>query len=387
MKKMCVCRSLLLLLCTAALAHTVYTLPRGRQRPERLYRVVNNENKIGFIDQTGKLVIGFDRLPKATIAVRDFHEGRAAIYLKKEKRDEIKGNMDYTVGYIDATGEVIIAPRFVEAYDFSEGLAYVEAEGERAFINRHGKVVFRLGGKTQPSLEGFASGFHEGLAVVYEQSEAGIFEAGFIDRSGKLVFKGYTSAASFSEGLAAVAVERGRDARYGFVNKRGEMIIKPRFSPVLSHHDQIQSLSRFSEGLASVRVGNVYGYIDKKGDFRIAPQFLFADDFSEGLACARLKDKTGYIDESGRWVIGPWNLPYMGGRFKEGLAPVPFSEGGGIGWRYIDRTGKVIIRTGDHAYEFVDGVAAVYSIRPSSLPQESGWGYINKAGKYLWRPQ
>jgi hypothetical protein len=354
---------------------------------------MNHDNKIGFIDKTGKLVVGFDRLPKTTIQVGDFHEGRAVIYLKREERNETRGNMDYTVGYIDETGELIIAPRFDEAYDFSEGLAYVEAEGQRAFINRYGKVLIRLGEKTLPSLEGFASGFHEGLAVVYEQGrfEAGgvhYLEVGFIDRSGKLVFTGwYESAASFSEGLAAVVVGRGREARYGFVNKKGEMVIKPRFSPLLQQHDQIQSLSRFSEGLASVKVGNLYGYIDKKGDFRIPPQFLSANDFSEGLACVRLNDKTGYIDKSGRWVIIPWDAPYMGGRFKEGLAPVSFSEGGGIGWGYIDRTGKAIIKTGDHAYEFVDGVAAVYSTPTSNLAQESGRGYINKAGKYLWRPQ
>lgn len=108
--------------------------------------------------------------------------------------------MNYTVGYIDETGKMIIAPRFDEAYDFSEGLAYVKGEGLNAFINRSGEVVIKLKGDMWPSLEWLSYGFHEGLAVVAADS------VGFIDRLGKFVFKGYTAAASFSEGLAAVAV-------------------------------------------------------------------------------------------------------------------------------------------------------------------------------------
>ncbi|MBC8030286.1 MAG: WG repeat-containing protein [Pyrinomonadaceae bacterium] len=373
-------RAATILVCMTVLAHTVYLQPRGRVRSLRsrqLYKVVNNDNRVGFIDNTGKLVIGFDRLPKETVAVRDFHDGRAVIYLNKETPDESKGNMNYTVGYIDTTGKIIIPARFEEAYDFSEGLAHVKGEGLNGFINPQGEVVIRLKEDMWPILDWLSYGFHEGFAAVGGES------AGFIDRSGKFVFKGYTWAASFSEGLAAVAVGRGKEARYGFVNKKGEMVIKPRFEPLFRSHKQIRSLSRFSEGLASVKVGDVYGYIDKKGEFVIPPKFLFANDFSEGLACARLGDKTGYINKSGRWVIAPWVAPYMGGQFKEGLAPVSFGDAGGSA--YIDRTGRVIIRGAGH--EFVGGVAAVDGLPSSHLAPESGRGYIDKTGKYLWRPQ
>lgn len=78
------------------LTQTVYLQSRGHvrsPRSRRLYKVVNNDNRVGFIDNTGKLVIGFDRLPKETTYVRDFHDGLAVIYLNKETRDESQGTI------------------------------------------------------------------------------------------------------------------------------------------------------------------------------------------------------------------------------------------------------------------------------------------------------
>jgi hypothetical protein len=361
---------------------------KTKPRPVHLYQVNAVDEKsggkrIGFIDNTGKLVIGFDRLPRTTIAVGEFKEGRAVIYLKKEGDDKPQSYMDAKVGYIDEKGEIIIAARFDSAYDFSEGLAYVQAEGFKGYINVHGELVIKLEDNIGPKLDWYAVGFHEGMAAALINQEVG-----FIDRSGKPVIKGYNSAARFSEGLAAVVVGQGRLAKYGFVNKAGDVVISPRFEPLLWHHNQIEYLSRFSEGLACVKVGDLYGYINKKGDFAIPPQFIRAADFSEGLASVMVREGMGYIDKSGRWVIAPRVAPFMGGSFKEGLAPAAFATKQGAKWGYIDHTGRVVIKPSfDEAHEFVGGVAAVYEIRLPNSVQESRWGYIDKTGKYLWEPR
>jgi hypothetical protein len=349
----------------------------------QLYRVHDRDGKAGFIDQAGKLVIGFDRLPPAPIFVRDFREGLAVIHLRKKAGAESAGGTGYKAGYIDETGRVSIVPRFDNAYDFSEGLAYAEAGDLRGFIDRRGEFVIRLEAEVRASLKWYAVGFQDGLAAV--TSPRG---EGFIDRTGRVVIDGYTAAARFSEGLAAVAVGRGARARYGFVNRKGEMVIAPRFEPIIVHYEQIDQMGRFSEGLASVQVGGRYGYINRRGEFVVKPQFIRADDFSEGLACVRLGEQTGYIDRAGRWIVAPRVAPHPGGKFREGLAPAAFATAHGPKWGYIDRRSRVVVEPRfDSAGEFDGGVARVYEVRDPASAQESRWGYIVKSGEYLWEPR
>lgn len=55
-----------------------FTSEQFGQSSRHLYKVTNKDNKVGFIDKTGKLVIGFDRLP-AEAEVGSFSEGFAPI--------------------------------------------------------------------------------------------------------------------------------------------------------------------------------------------------------------------------------------------------------------------------------------------------------------------
>jgi hypothetical protein len=381
----------------------VHTQPRGRNltpRPNHLYRVSTIDERsggerIGFIDKTGKLVIGFDRLPKTTVAVGDFHEGRAVIYLKKK---EVAEEMDYNVGYIDETGKVIIASRFDVARNFSEGLAYVEAKSFRGFIDRRGKAVIKVGDLRTKD-------FHEGLAAVGRDEPGG--EWGYIDRSGRLVIKRrYSFADDFSEGLAGVVFD---DDKYGFINQRGETVIPPRFSPRrgVAHSMIVTDTSRFSEGLACVReTGGLYGYINRKGEFSIPPRFAFAQEFSEGLAWVVTKDsKVGWIDKTGRWVVTgingrsfPAELGFiytsetLNWRYSEGLVPFFLYAGGKYLRGYMDRSGQVSIQPrGDDEFgilnPFYGGVALVYYFVNGDLTTEQKYGYINTKGRFIWRSQ
>lgn len=51
------------------------------------------------------------------------------------------------------------------------------------------------------------------------------------------------------------------DGRWGYINKSGTMVVKPRFERALG----------FSQGRARVRVGDKWGYIDRKGVFTWQP--------------------------------------------------------------------------------------------------------------------
>jgi len=50
---------------------------------------------------------------------------------------------------------------------------------------------------------------------------------------------------------------------------------------------QFEQAESFSEGLARVKVGNQWGYIDKVGKLVLQPQFEQAESFSEGLGLVR----------------------------------------------------------------------------------------------------
>jgi hypothetical protein len=365
-------RIFLFLLCLGVLtpAAAQQTGDQERKRPPSgLYQVYRDEKSgrrsYGFINKTGKLVIGFDRLPKTTDQVGDFSEGLAAFYMKKDKGDPAD-YPDRKAGYIDATGKIVIAPRWRYAGDFSDGLAVVQSKGFSGYINRRGEEVITLD-------EFRLKDFHEGLAAVgWNPLKA---NSGYIDHSGKLVIeRKYSFADEFSEGLAGVVVY----GTYGFINQKGEMVIAPRFDPRKEGDAPIiAGTSRFSEGLACVRLVSEYGYIDKKGDFAIPPQFTFAQEFSEGLAWVAMRGKMGWIDNTGRWVVvlggGP-GLPgndsslYTHGeldlRYSEGLVPFVISSNGNFIWGYMDKQGRTVIKLpGDiqfaKLHPFSGGIAKV----------------------------
>lgn len=344
------------------------------QSSGHLYKVTNKDNKVGFIDKTGKLVIGFDRLP-AEAEVGSFSEGFAPIcFLHKPP-----SVYSMHCGYIDETGSIVIPPRFVLSSQFSEGLAWIRTETFVGFINHLGNVAFELP-------DSFSLGFHDGLAAVATQTGWG-----FIDKTGRFIStKRYVQVESFSDGLAAVAEGRWKEAKYGFINKTGEVAIPLRFDPRQGQMESM-SLSRFTEGLAPVMFGNLYGYIDHKGNTVIPPIFRDAGQFSEGLASVTTVDgQTGYIDKAGLLVIKLTSG--RGGQFNDGLATLAVEIDGPTKMGYIDRTGKTIIEPKfDVAHDFIDGVAEVYfsgKVTSASGPvTRTGHGYIDKRGRFVWRTE
>lgn len=104
----------------------------------------------------------------------------------------------------------------------------------------------------------------------------------------------------FSEGLAAVR----KGNQWGFINEAGEMVIGYRDdiywnkSPDTSRTDVVgMHYPKFNEGLClitkSVEDGiPVFGFIDTKGDIVIEPQFLNIYPFKNGSTTGVLIDKT-----------------------------------------------------------------------------------------------
>ena len=156
---------------------------------------------------------------------------------------------------------------------------------------------------------------------------------------------------------------------WGYIDAAGELVIRPTYTYAAEFHD----------GFAQVLVKERWGYIDTNGTLVIAPQFEQADRFAEGLARVVLDSSVsefpGYIDRSGKMVLRTENAEYLG-NFSEGLAAI--SVNGKFG--YIDHHGNTVIEPQfDVATGYKSGLARV-AMRDGDNYR---WGFIDKAGKVV----
>lgn len=128
-----------------------------------------------------------------------------------------------------------------------------------------------------------------------------------------------------------------------------------------------------------IQNGYKWGYIDESGKFVISPQFDKAEDFMEnGIARIYSGEKVGLIDKSGKIVSKP-DYEYITD-FSEGLA-ITYK---GSEYQAIDETGKVIFSSPYEINPFHEGLAVCTK---DAGEGKRVYGYIDKKGKYLFKPQ
>jgi len=109
---------------------------------------------------------------------------------------------------------------------------------------------------------------------------------GFIDRRGKLIIAPkYGGASSFHEGLCAVAM----GMKCGYIDRKGSVVIPARF----------QRARDFSCGLAAVAEDRGWSFIDHQGRYITESKFSSVEDFESGTAIITIGVKQGVIDRSG----------------------------------------------------------------------------------------
>jgi len=319
----------------------------------------------GYINRSGQKVIAGQFK-----SARPFSEGLA----------RVKGGND-RYGYIDKTGKLAIPFSYSVAGDFSEGFAVATSGDKSSYIDKSGNFLFaprsvnpkpfsegmgcvakyegkpawyvdRTGKTAVNKSDTFCSPFREGLALM----ALGTGSVAAIDKSGNVVFTIKSEVGvyrPFSEGLALVQAKTDRGMMYGFVDKSGQFVIAPRYPDAKS----------FSEGLAAVSTGfaqggaSNWGYIDKTGAMVITPRFCSAESFHDGMAGVGVANPAvdSFIDKTGKVVItltetalGMEDEDYMdyktgdlrqGFFFREGLAKIKLSN---EKIAYINKTGKIV---------------------------------------------
>ena len=183
-------------------------------------------------------------------------------------------------GYCDSNRNIVIQPKYDNAYPFREGLARVEQNDKYGFIDKTGREIIAL-------KYDYVDDFYEGLARVGLN-----LKYGFINKTGReITALKYDDTSYFREGLASVKLNN----KYGFIDKTDREIIALKY-------DYVED---FSEGLAYVRLNDKYGFIDKTGREIVALKYDDVDDFREGLAHVYLNDEDFYIDKNGTEFYEP----------------------------------------------------------------------------------
>lgn len=179
-----------------------------------------------------------------------------------------------------ANGKFVVKPKYDQAIDFSEGLARVGKDGKYGYVNENGDEIIPLKYTS-------ASSFTYGVAAVKDQNG----DAYFILPSGaRLQDASYIDVKSFKEGLAACQDE---NYLYGFVDPKGKLVVQHKFNAV----------GWFNEGICAVAKNingkTLYGYIDNKGNQLCDFLYDEAKDFQGGVARVKTNGKYGLVDRFG----------------------------------------------------------------------------------------
>jgi WG containing repeat len=284
------------------------------------------------IDKTGKIIV-----PVTEWTISNFSDGMAVV--STFNTDNVQN-----YGVIDKSGNVVIPFALAYIGDFSEGLAVKQdAKGKLGYIDKSGKWVI----KAQWAV---ADVFKDGMASVSEKSEdEPLFS--YIDKTGKRIGEyEFITANPFNEGIAAVGIMVGKGdnavQKMTYIDKTGERITKDIFEYAMP----------FSEGLGGVskEVGEqlLYGFMDKKGKMVIPMTHEQAEgmnpqmEFKEGFC----PTKKGYIDAKGTLAIPLKGILSTCKSFENGVTSLCIFNEKGDYFKYtlVDKTGKILWQSVDN---------------------------------------
>lgn len=198
--------------------------------------------KYGFIDVKGRIVI-----PCIFDDAGSFSEGLC----KVSKKDNPSRNPYYqtsSIGFIDRQGTLVIPYSYDFCLsDFENGYAEVTREGEGTLLGVNGRPL--------PGFSWFENvrGFCDGLARFEKNGRFG-----FLNKKGEVIIPPiYETALFFSNGYACVGREINGKTKYGYINTDGVMVIPCVYDEVSFH---------FEDGIALVKKDGKVGLIDVFGN-------------------------------------------------------------------------------------------------------------------------
>lgn len=206
---------------------------------------VLKNNKVGYIDRQGRVIIGFDydKMPTGDWA-------RAA----SDERIITYANGRYVI--ISTIGRLIrtFAPSVSQIDDYQAGQASVIQDGQQFSIDKNGNKTSK-----KPLMMLVASTAN--VSSVSSQPPTKIAQAGTptLPNISQTPIAGISQQRSNTRTL----IKQQQNGKWGFVDEKGVL-------QVLYAFDEVRD---YTEGLAAVRQGELWGFIDEKADLVIPFQF------------------------------------------------------------------------------------------------------------------
>lgn len=205
-----------------------------------------------------------------------------------------------------------------------------EKDGRWSMINQNGEFLFQDEFENQPT------SVVNGVFVVKEGETHSIYEA--VEKP-KVIAEGFQEVGMLNENLMPTV----KDAeRISIINKKGEQVF------VLNPHNGKEIVActpNFSDGLLSVKdEDGKWGYVNKKGEMVITPKYDSYSPFSDGLALVSKSEKDGnssvlVIDKNAEVKMELKLKKFeLQSPFKNGLAVVEDKDKDRIG--FIDLKGE-----------------------------------------------
>ncbi len=282
---------------------------------------VKINGKWGYIDKTGKIVLeptygyalDFKKYENqiaaiVTIKGNNIYINKSGIEIEKPlieiAANELRpfSDNDFTWGYKDKNGKIIVPAIYTLTLPFEGGLGAVIDSDKAGLINAAGKIVLPVTQETMPT-------FSDGVIVIKRNGNFEIVNEKLIALVVLDKIPNLQQCTNFQSGLAAIQVNE----KWGAINKKGEVVIKPEYEDSFVFYDGVAKAKKdgviglinttgepignvmdkdywgFKDGLSVYRPmgqpGQQYqGFIDKTGTVVIPVQYIMLESFSEGLA-------------------------------------------------------------------------------------------------------
>ena len=310
-----------------------------------LYAVEDVNEKWGYIDSEGSLVIPF------TFSFAEDFRGSYAL-VRQFPEDMMTYEENGFYGIIDQTGAFVLPPEYYDILSEDTGR--------------------------------YLGGINDGFYYIWDGSKSGS-KCGFFDiPSGFFSGLIYDNVAvMWGEGQDPELIGVTMEGKTGFARRQtGEIVIPCRYSDEYQYdfsgdHCMVMPIDS--------PVADGWILIDRTGREIPMPENCYAawdGDLADGLAAVWNAETGlyGYIDTEGKQVIGQQYRMAYG--FREGLACVQLASGE---WAMIDTGGSIVMMRPDEPYSYGSSPCCQHGLIRCGLPDRSAMVYYDRQGREAFR--